>query len=230
MSCPLDDYHFYGAMLAEQLQAAGRHGGLPLGARAPVPRRGRGLPRRLPRPARGGVTRRLVAVSGDSCGGLLGLGALIAARDEGLPSGGLLRLDLRLVRPLRCFAGSRARPSIPSSRPSGCATGAGSTPRGAWRSTTRGSRRPTRTCRACRRSTSQWGARHAARGGRGAGAVSTARRGRRHPGVVARNGARLAGPGQRRGARGAGVVRAGTALPRRRVDGTDGTGAAGATG
>jgi epsilon-lactone hydrolase len=86
VSCPLDDYHFYGAMLAEQLEArvlmadyrlAPEHAfpaahddclaayrGLLAGAVAADPAH--------------------VVVSGDSCGGLLGLGAMLGARDEGL--------------------------------------------------------------------------------------------------------------------------------------------------
>ena len=86
VSCPLDDYHFYGAMLAEQLEArvlmadyrlAPEHAfpaahddclaayrGLIGGAAAADPAH--------------------VVVSGDSCGGLLGLGAMLGARDEGL--------------------------------------------------------------------------------------------------------------------------------------------------
>jgi epsilon-lactone hydrolase len=86
VSCPLDDYHFYGAMLAEQLQArvlmadyrlAPEHAfpaahddclaayrGLISGAAAADPAH--------------------VVASGDSCGGLLGLGAMLGAREEGL--------------------------------------------------------------------------------------------------------------------------------------------------
>ena len=85
VSCPLDDYHFYGAMLAEQLEARGRDGGLPPRPRAPLSGRAPGL---LRPPTAGscaaGSTRPHLVVSGDSCGGLLGLGALLEARDEGL--------------------------------------------------------------------------------------------------------------------------------------------------
>ena len=86
VSCPLDDYHFYGAMLAEQLEARvvmadyrlapehsfptahddclAAYSGLVTGAGATDPAH--------------------LVVSGDSCGGLLGLGTLLGARDEGL--------------------------------------------------------------------------------------------------------------------------------------------------
>jgi acetyl esterase/lipase len=84
VSCPLDDYHFYGAMLAEQLEARVVMVDYRLAPEHPYPAAHedclaayRGLLSTGTDPAR-------LAVSGDSCGGLLGLGALLSARDEGL--------------------------------------------------------------------------------------------------------------------------------------------------
>jgi epsilon-lactone hydrolase len=84
VSCPLDDYHFYGAMLAEQLEARVVMADYRLAPEHPFPAAHddclaayRGLVTGAADPAR-------VVVSGDSCGGLLGLGAVLAARDEGL--------------------------------------------------------------------------------------------------------------------------------------------------
>jgi epsilon-lactone hydrolase len=84
VSCPLDDYHFYGAMLAEQLEARVVMADYRLAPEHPFPAAHedcldayRGLVAGEAEPGR-------VVVSGDSCGGLLGLGTLLAARDEGL--------------------------------------------------------------------------------------------------------------------------------------------------
>ena len=85
MSCPLDDYHFYGAMLAEQLEARVVMPDYRLAPEHVYPAAHedclaayRGLLTVGVEPAR-------VVVSGDSCGALLALGALVAARAEGLP-------------------------------------------------------------------------------------------------------------------------------------------------
>jgi epsilon-lactone hydrolase len=85
VSCPLDDYHFYGAMLAEQLEARVVMADYRLAPEHVFPAAHedclaayRGLLSR-------GVDPAHLVVSGDSCGGLLGLGTLLAARDEGLP-------------------------------------------------------------------------------------------------------------------------------------------------
>jgi epsilon-lactone hydrolase len=85
VSCPLDDYWFYGAMLAEQL---GLRVALPdylLAPEHPYPAAHqdclaayRGLFDRGVDPAR-------LIVMGDSCGGGLALSTLLAARDDGLP-------------------------------------------------------------------------------------------------------------------------------------------------
>ncbi len=82
VSCPLDDYHFYGAMLAEQLEARVVMADYRLAPEQPFPaaqldclQAYRGLLDE--------VDAARVVVSGDSCGGLLGLGVILAARDEG---------------------------------------------------------------------------------------------------------------------------------------------------
>jgi epsilon-lactone hydrolase len=87
VSCPLDDYHFYGALLAERLASRvvlvdyrlapehvypAAHDDCLAAYRALLA-------------AEGTDPARLV-VSGDSCGGLLALATLLAARDEGLPN------------------------------------------------------------------------------------------------------------------------------------------------
>ena len=100
-----------------------------------------------------------VVVSGDSCGGLLGLGALLERAGRGAGAAGLLRLHLGLVRRLgaRPRRGPRGAPrSVPHGgvgpQPGpGVRGGAG----GARRP--RGSRPPTPTWRACPRSTCRRG-------------------------------------------------------------------------
>ena len=86
VSCPLTDYHFYGALLAERLASRvllvdyrlapehvypAAHDDCVAAYRALL--------------ATGADPARLV-VSGDSCGGLLALATLLAAHDEGLPN------------------------------------------------------------------------------------------------------------------------------------------------
>jgi monoterpene epsilon-lactone hydrolase len=85
VSSPLDDYHFYGAMLAEQLEARVVMADYRLAPEHPFPAAHRDCStayRGLL--AEGGADPAHVVVSGDSCGGLLGLGALLDARDAGL--------------------------------------------------------------------------------------------------------------------------------------------------
>jgi epsilon-lactone hydrolase len=85
VSCPLDDYRFYGAMLAEQLEARVVMADYRLAPEHAFPAAHEdclGAYRAL---VRGEADPAHVVVSGDSCGGLLGLGTLLAARDEGLP-------------------------------------------------------------------------------------------------------------------------------------------------
>jgi monoterpene epsilon-lactone hydrolase len=86
VSCPLDDYHFYGAMLAEQLEARVVMADYRLAPEHAFPAAHddclaayRGLIE-----GSAPVDPADVVVSGDSCGGLLGLGTLLGARDEGL--------------------------------------------------------------------------------------------------------------------------------------------------
>jgi monoterpene epsilon-lactone hydrolase len=84
VSCPLDDYHFYGAMLVDQLEARVLLPDYRLAPEHVFPAAHddclaayRGL-------LAGGVHPARVVVTGDSCGGLLALGTLLAARREGL--------------------------------------------------------------------------------------------------------------------------------------------------
>lgn len=85
VACPLDDYHFYGAMLVEQLGLRVVMPDYRLAPEHPFPAAHmdclaayRGL-------LAGGVEPDRVVVMGDSCGGGLALSTLVAARDEGLP-------------------------------------------------------------------------------------------------------------------------------------------------
>jgi epsilon-lactone hydrolase len=86
VSCPLEDYHFYGAMLAEQLEARVVQPDYRLAPEHPFP----AAPRDCLAAYRGllhehgGSDPAHLVVSGDSCGGLLAVGALLGARDEGL--------------------------------------------------------------------------------------------------------------------------------------------------
>lgn len=85
VSCPLDDYHFYGAMLAEQLQARVVMADYRLAPEHTFPAAHEDCLAAYRGLLSGGVAPGRVVVSGDSCGGLLGLGTLVAARDAGLP-------------------------------------------------------------------------------------------------------------------------------------------------
>jgi epsilon-lactone hydrolase len=83
VSCPLDDYHFYGAMLAEQLEARVVMADYRLAPEHPFPAAHQDCSAALRGLLAGSVDPAHVAVSGDSCGGLLALGALLDARDAG---------------------------------------------------------------------------------------------------------------------------------------------------
>ncbi len=85
VSCPLDDYHFYGAMLAEQLGARVVMADYRLAPEHTFPAAHEDCLAAYRGLLSGGVAPERVVVSGDSCGGLLGLGTLTAARDAGLP-------------------------------------------------------------------------------------------------------------------------------------------------
>jgi acetyl esterase/lipase len=84
VSCPLDDYHFYGAMLAEQLEARVVLADYRLAPEHPFPAAHEDCAAAYRGLIAGGVDPGRVVASGDSCGGLLALGALLAAREEGL--------------------------------------------------------------------------------------------------------------------------------------------------
>jgi monoterpene epsilon-lactone hydrolase len=84
VSCPLDDYHFYGAMLAEQLEARVVMADYRLAPEHPFPAAHRDCAAAYRGLLAEGIDPARVVVSGDSCGGLLGLGSILAARDDGL--------------------------------------------------------------------------------------------------------------------------------------------------
>jgi epsilon-lactone hydrolase len=87
VSSPLDDYHFYGAMLAEQLEARVVMADYRLAPEHPFPSAHLDCAAAYRALVTDGADEPAhVVVSGDSCGGLLGMGALVTARDEGLPS------------------------------------------------------------------------------------------------------------------------------------------------
>jgi acetyl esterase/lipase len=85
VSSPLDDYHFYGAMLVEQLEARVVMADYRLAPEHVFPAAHQDCSAAYCGLLASGVDPAHVVVSGDSCGGLLGLGALLDARDEGLP-------------------------------------------------------------------------------------------------------------------------------------------------
>ncbi|MFZ0248711.1 MAG: alpha/beta hydrolase fold domain-containing protein [Acidimicrobiales bacterium] len=84
VSCPLDDYHFYGALLAEQLQARVVMPDYRLAPEHAFPAAHEDCLAAYRGLLDGDVDPAHLVVSGDSCGGLLGLGALLLARDEGV--------------------------------------------------------------------------------------------------------------------------------------------------
>ncbi len=86
VSSPLDEYHFYGAMLAEQLDARVVMADYRLAPEHVFPAAHSDCSAAYRGLLRSGLDPARVVVSGDSCGGLLGLGALLDARDAGHPS------------------------------------------------------------------------------------------------------------------------------------------------
>jgi len=84
VSCPLEDYHFYGAMLAEQLEARVVMADYRLAPEHTFPAAHQDCLAAYRGLLAAGVDPTHLVVSGDSCGGLLALGALLQARDEGL--------------------------------------------------------------------------------------------------------------------------------------------------
>ena len=111
VSCPLDDYHFYGALLAEQLEARVLMADYRLAPEHPFPAAHddclaayRGLV------SSGAVDPARLVVSGDSCGGLLGLATLLSARDEGVALPACFVSRLGLVRSLRGRGADRPWP------------------------------------------------------------------------------------------------------------------------
>jgi monoterpene epsilon-lactone hydrolase len=94
VSSPLDDYHFYGAMLAEQLEARVVMADYRLAPEHTFPAAHRDCSSAYRGLLAGGADPAHVVVSGDSCGGLLALGALLDARDAGLaPPGCFLSIS-----------------------------------------------------------------------------------------------------------------------------------------
>jgi acetyl esterase/lipase len=85
VSSPLDDYHFFGAMLAEQLEARVVMADYRLAPEHVFPAAHRDCSAAYRGLVQSGIDPDRMVVSGDSCGGLLGLGALLRARDERLP-------------------------------------------------------------------------------------------------------------------------------------------------
>ena len=207
VSCPLDDYHFYGAMLAEQLEARVVMPDYRLAPEHPFPTADEDCLDAYR--AAGGRGRRRGGVGGRQRG-LLRRPAR-AGRAAGRPRRRVaprrrLRVHLGLVRPVGCRPrGRRARP-VPHGRV-GAQQGPGVRGRGG------GARRPARLpgLRRARGAAAALpaggGTRHAARGRRRAGGGGDEGGRRGHARGVAGHGARLAGPGRRRRARGAGLVR-----------------------
>ena len=83
-SRPLDDYHFYGAMLAEQLEARVVMVDYRLAPEHCFPAAHQDCAAAYRGLLGGGIDPVHLVVSGDSCGGLLGLSAPLQACDEGL--------------------------------------------------------------------------------------------------------------------------------------------------
>ncbi len=83
VSCPLEDYHFYGALLAEQLEARVVMPDYRLAPEHPFPAAHDDCAAAYRGLLGSGVDPAHLAMSGDSCGGLLALGALLDAGAAG---------------------------------------------------------------------------------------------------------------------------------------------------
>lgn len=85
VSCPLDTYHFYGAMLVEQLGLRVVMPDYRLAPEHPFPAALSDCFNAYGALIESGVDPERLVVMGDSCGGALALSTLVSARDEGLP-------------------------------------------------------------------------------------------------------------------------------------------------
>jgi monoterpene epsilon-lactone hydrolase len=85
VSCPLDTYHFYGAMLVEQLGLKVVQPDYRLAPEHPYPGAHDDCLQAYEGLLASGVDPARLVVMGDSCGGGLALNTLLSARDEGLP-------------------------------------------------------------------------------------------------------------------------------------------------
>ena len=86
VSCPLDDYHFYGALLAERFGFRVLMVDYRLAPEHVYPAAHDDCLAAYRALLQAGADPSRLVVSGDSCGGLLGLATVLAARDEGLPN------------------------------------------------------------------------------------------------------------------------------------------------
>jgi monoterpene epsilon-lactone hydrolase len=86
VSCPLDDYHFYGALLAERFGFRLLLVDYRLAPEHVYPAAHEDCLAAYRALLQSGADPTRLVVGGDSCGGLLGLATLLAARDEGLPN------------------------------------------------------------------------------------------------------------------------------------------------
>jgi monoterpene epsilon-lactone hydrolase len=86
VSCPLSDYHFYGALLAERLASRVVLVDYRLAPEHVYPAAHDDCLDAYRALLADGTEPERLVVSGDSCGGLLALATLLAARDEGLPN------------------------------------------------------------------------------------------------------------------------------------------------
>jgi monoterpene epsilon-lactone hydrolase len=86
VSCPLDDYHFYGALLAERFASRVVMVDYRLAPEHVYPAAHDDCLAAYRALLAGGADPARLVVSGDSCGGLLALATVLAARAEGLPN------------------------------------------------------------------------------------------------------------------------------------------------